>query len=88
MNIGLIGFGAINQDIYKYFLRNNNFNVNFKKILVRNFENYVKHDLSIITEFNDYFSLENKITFRHDSDPPSALKEDDLAFVAGVIFSF
>jgi putative salt-induced outer membrane protein YdiY len=46
------------------------------------------NDLSIITEFNDYFSLENKIIFRHDSDPPSALKEDDLAFVAGVIFSF
>ena len=46
------------------------------------------NDLSIITEFNDYFSFENKITIRHDSDPPSVLKEDDLAFVSGVIFSF
>ena len=46
------------------------------------------NDLSVITEFNDYFSLENKIIFRHDSDPPSVLEEDDLAFVAGVIFSF
>jgi len=46
------------------------------------------NDLSIIAEFNDYFSLENKIIFRHDSDPPSVLKEDDLAIVAGVIFSF
>ena len=46
------------------------------------------NDLGIITEFNDHFSLENKIIFRHDSEPPSILKEDDLAFVSGVIFSF
>ena len=62
MNIGLIGFGAINQDIYKYFLRNNNFNVNFKKILVRNFENYVKHDLSIITDSPEDF-LNEKLDY-------------------------
>ena len=58
-----------------------------------NFSNFftdfrILNDLGIITEFNHYFSLENKIIFRHDSDPPSILKEDDFDFNSGIVFSF
>jgi len=45
------------------------------------------NELTILIELNDRFSLENKFTFRHDSDPPSILKEDDFGFVAGIVIS-
>jgi len=40
-----------------------------------------------LIELNDRFSLENKFTFRHDSDPPSILKEDDFGFVTAIVIS-
>ena len=45
------------------------------------------NELTILIEINDRLSLENKFTFRHDSDPPSVLKEDDFGFVAGIVIS-
>ena len=45
------------------------------------------NELNILIELGDRLSLENKFIFRHDSDPPSALKEDDLRFVAGIVIS-
>jgi len=45
------------------------------------------NELTILIELNDRLSLENKFTFRHDSDPPSVLKEDDFGFVAGIVIS-
>ena len=45
------------------------------------------NELTILIELNDRLSLENKFTFRHDSDPPSILKEDDFGFVAGIVIS-
>ena len=58
MKIGLIGFGAINQDIYKYFIKNNHSNIKFKKILVRNIKNYNQYDLNIITNSAEDFFKE------------------------------
>jgi len=59
MNVGLIGFGAISQNIYKYFVNNQNSNINFKTILVRNIKNYAKYDLNIITDNPEQFFNKN-----------------------------
>ena len=58
MNIGLIGFGAISQNIYKYFIKNHNSNINFKKILVRNINVYTKFNLKSITDNPEEFFKE------------------------------
>ena len=46
------------------------------------------NELTLLVELGEVLSLENQFTFRHDSDPPSVLKEDDFAFMSGIVISF
>ena len=45
------------------------------------------NELNILIELSDRLLLEHKFIFRHDSDPPSALQEDDFGFVTGIVIN-
>jgi|TARA_B100001093_G_scaffold520032_1_gene612178 aspartate dehydrogenase len=58
MNIGLLGFGAINQKVYQHFSTINT-DIKFKKILVRDTKKYVNINNNLITDIPSNFLKES-----------------------------
>ena len=54
MNIGILGFGAINQKVFQYFSQIGT-NIRFSKILVRNAKKYENFNNDLITDDPDIF---------------------------------
>ena len=58
MNIGILGFGAINQKVYQFFSKIDT-NIKFNKILVRDAKKYKNLNNNLITDDPDIFFHEN-----------------------------
>ena len=54
MNIGILGFGAINQKVFQYFSTIGT-NIRFSKILVRDANKYANFNNDLITDDPDKF---------------------------------
>ena len=58
MNIGILGFGAINQKVYQFFSTIDT-NIKFNKILVRDAKKYASLNNDLITDIPEFFFQES-----------------------------
>ena len=58
INIGIFGFGAIGQYLFRYIKENKNLNISCKKILVKNISKYQSLNLEEITDDIERFFLD------------------------------
>ena len=61
-NIGIFGFGAIGQQLFKYLNENRDLNISCNSILVRNITKYKTYNINEITDNIEKF-FENKIDY-------------------------